>query len=620
MSEERNDLPFESGALGRPPEKAKDFRGTLIRLLRYFKPYRYPILAVLVAALFSTVFTIAAPKILGLATTRLFEGIMARVQGQANIGIDFQYIAVILLILLAIYVVSITFEYIQGYIMAGVTHKMLYTLRKEVEDKITHLPLKFFDSHRRGEILSRAVNDVDTIGNTLQESLTRFLTSSITLIGVLILMLSISPLLCLLVLLTLPLSLFITVFVARRSQTYFATQQKELGELNAHVEEMFTGHTIIKAFGREQKAIARFTTHNDQYYEASWRARFVSGIIMPLMTAIESLGYLLMSVIGGIMVTNGAIALGDVQAFIQYASQFTQPISQLASISNVIQSTIAAAERIFTLLDEPEEVAETSVQKSLSAPRGDVEFRQVRFGYQEDNILIKGMNITVRAGQTIAIVGPTGAGKTTLVNLLMRFYEIQAGTILIDGVDITQIRREDLRRMTGMVLQDTWLFHGTIKDNIAYGRAEATQENVMQAAKAAYADHFIRALPEGYDTVLTQDTSNISQGQRQLLTIARAILADPTILILDEATSSVDSRTEAHIQQAMNELMKGKTSFVIAHRLSTIRSADMILVMDHGNIIEKGTHNELLEQNGFYADLYRSQFTGSTLQETSQKV
>jgi len=605
--------------MGRPVEKPKDFKRTLMRLLGYFVPQKYRLMIVLGAAIVGTAFNIVGPKILGLATTKLFEGLLAKYQAflrhQPAPGIDFNYIATVLLILLGLYVISAIFLYIQQYVMAGVAQKTVYRLRSEVDEKLSRLPLKFFDSRTHGEILSRMVNDMDNISTTLQQSLTQLITSAVTLLGVIVLMLTISPLLSLVVVLTLPLSLIVTVGLAKRSQNYFRNQQRSLGQLNGHVEEMYTGHKIVKAFGHEGRSIAEFTELNEKLYNAGWRAQFVSGMIMPLMRFIGNLGYVFVAVVGGIMVTKGAIAIGDVQAFIQYAQQFTQPITQLANFANVIQSTMASAERIFELLDEQEEIPEAVDSQIIVAPQGAVEFRHVRFGYREDAILMEDMNIDVRPGQMIAIVGPTGAGKTTLVNLLMRFYEVNGGQILVDGVDITEIKRGELRRTFGMVLQDTWLFNGTIRANIAYGRDGATEEEIIWAARAAYADRFIRTLPEGYNTVLNEDATNISQGQKQLLTIARAFLADPEILILDEATSSVDTRTEMQIQKAMTELMKGRTSFVIAHRLSTIRDADLILVMNHGSIIEKGTHKELLAKGGFYADLYNSQFTGRALQE-----
>lgn len=607
------------GAMGRPVEKAKDFRGTLLRLLRYFLPQRFRLIIVLGTAILGTIFNIVGPKILGLATTKLFDGLIAKYQAflkhQPAPGVDFHYIATVLLILLGLYVISAIFMYIQQYIMAGVAQRTMYQLRKEVDEKLSRLPLRFFDSRTHGEIMSRAINDMDNLSTTLQQSITQLITSVVTLLGVIVMMLTISPLLSLVVVLTLPLSLIVTMGIARRSQGYFRQQQRSLGELNGHVEEMYTGHKIVKAFGHESESIAAFTERNEKLYAAGWKAQFASGIIMPLMRFVGNLGYVFVAVVGGIMVTKNAISIGDVQAFIQYAQQFTQPITQLANIANVIQSAMASAERLFELLDEQEEVPETTNAQVITHPEGSVQFEHVRFGYNKDAILMEDMNINVQPGQMIAVVGPTGAGKTTLVNLLMRFYEVNNGRILVDGVDITRIKRGQLRRMFGMVLQDTWLFNGPIRDNIAYGREDATEEQIIQAAKAAYADHFIRTLPEGYNTILNEEASNISQGQKQLLTIARAFLADPEILILDEATSSVDTRTEIQIQKAMTELMKGRTSFVIAHRLSTIRDADLILVMNHGTIIEKGTHEELLAQHGFYADLYNSQFTGRTLVE-----
>ncbi len=612
------------GAMGRAVEKPKDFKRTLGRLLRYFLPQRTALIVVLVTAVLGTVFNIVGPKILGLATTKLFDGLLAKYQAflhhQSAPGVDFNYIATVLLILLGLYVISAIFMYIQQYVMAGVAQRTVYQLRREVEEKFARLPLKFFDSRTHGEILSRAVNDMDNISTTLQQSVTQLITSAITLIGVIVMMLTISFWLSLVVILTLPLSLIVTMGIAKRSQNYFRDQQRSLGHLNGHVEEMYTGHKIVKAFGHEQKAVDQFTVLNENLYEAGWKAQFVSGMIMPLMRFVGNLGYVFVAVVGGIMVTKGSIALGDVQAFIQYAQQFTQPITQLANIANVIQSTMASAERIFELLDEQEERPEVATSAAVVAEAGSVRFEHVKFGYKEDEILMEDMNIDVKPGEMIAIVGPTGAGKTTLVNLLMRFYEVNGGRIVVDGVDVTDTKRGELRRKFGMVLQDTWLFSGTIRDNIAYGREGATEDEIVRAAKAANADHFIRTLPDGYGTVLNEEATNISQGQKQLLTIARAFLADPEILILDEATSSVDTRTEMQIQKAMGELMKGRTSFVIAHRLSTIRDADMILVMNHGTIIEKGTHESLLAKNGFYADLYNSQFTGRTLVQEEAAV
>ncbi len=603
------------GGFGMVGAKPKNFRGTLTRLLQYFRPQALALSFVVLAAILSTVFNIIGPKILGFATTRLFQGVVQIYMHVPGAHVDFTYIGNIMLILLGLYLISAIFGYLQQYVMAGVAQRTVYLMRKQVDEKLARLPLKFYDSRTHGEILSRAVNDMDNISNTLQQSLTQLITSVVTIIGVIVLMLTISPILSLVVLITLPLSVVVAAQVAKRSQKYFAGQQRALGELNGHVEEMYTGHKIVKAFGREEESIARFKELNDKYYDSGWRAQFISGIIFPMMNSIGNLGYVFVAVVGGVMVANGSLALGDVQAFIQYARQFSMPITQLASITNTIQLTIASAERVFELLDEPEEILEMPAMPALVAPRGTVQFEHVSFRYKDDTPLIEDMNMEVHPGQTIAIVGPTGAGKTTLVNLLMRFYELNSGKILIDGVDIKEMPRGELRRKFGMVLQDTWLFHGSIRDNIAYGREDASEAEIMQAAKAAYADHFIRTMPENYKTELNEEASNISQGQKQLLTIARAILANPEILILDEATSSVDTRTEVLIQKAMTELMQGRTTFVIAHRLSTIRDADTILVMNHGSIIEQGTHEELLAKHGFYAELYNSQFTGRVLEE-----
>jgi len=611
-------MPMRWGSMGMSVDKPKDLKGTLFRLLGYFKPRKYQLLAVIVAGTVGTVFNVVGPKILGLATTKLFEGIVLKSRGLGSV--DFGYIGHILLILIGLYLVSACFQYVQQYLMAGVAQKTVYALRRQVEEKFERLPLKFYDSRTHGELLSRAVNDLDNISSTLQQSLTQLITSVITIIGVTVLMLTISPLLTLAVLITLPLSVFITTTIAKRSQTYFRDQQTRLGQLNGHVEEMYTGHLIVKAFGQEGGSVAEFRRLNDRYYEAGWRAQFATGMIMPIMTFVGNLGYVLIAVFGGIMVLRRAIAIGDVQAFVQYARQFSQPITQLTSITNTIQLTMASAERVFELLDEPEEITDPEPAQVIAQPRGAVRFEHISFGYDETAPLIEDMSIDVNPGQTIAIVGPTGAGKTTLVNLLMRFYDVQRGAIRVDGVDIRDLKRGQLRRMFGMVLQDTWLFSGTIHDNIAYGRETAAQDDVVRAAQAAQADHFIRTLPDGYNTVLTGEATTLSQGQKQLLTIARAFLADPQILILDEATSSVDTRTEVLIQHAMSELMKGRTSFVIAHRLSTIQNADVILVMRHGSIVEQGTHRELLEQNGFYAELYNSQFTGRVLEEAEAAV
>lgn len=595
--------------MGMPVEKAKDFKGTLRRLMSYIRPYRMQLFSVLLMAVISTLFNIVSPKIMGKATTKLFEGLIAKMQGIPGAAIDFTYVGQILLILLGFYALSALFSYFQQYIMASVAQKTVYDLRRDVSDKLNRLPLKYFDGRTHGETLSRVTNDVDNISSTLQQSLTQLITSILTIIGVVVMMLTISPWLTLIAVVTLPLSVVAIASIAKRSQKQFVRQQAELGKLNGHVEEMYTGHKIIKAFGREQTSLEQFDTINDRLYEAGWKAQFISGVIMPIMSFIGNIGYVLVAVVGGIFVTKGSITIGDVQAFIQYSRQFTMPISQTANIANIIQSTVASAERVFEILDEEEEVPEVSTPTVLKEAEGYVSFDSVQFGYDPEHILIQDMNIDVEAGQTVAIVGPTGAGKTTLINLLMRFYELNGGKITVDGKDITKMKRGDLRTIFGMVLQDTWLFNGTIMENIAYGLEGATEADVYRAAKTAHADHFIRTLPEGYQTILNEEASNISQGQKQLLTIARAILADPPIMILDEATSSVDTRTEVFIQKAMNEVMKGRTSFVIAHRLSTIKDADLILVMNHGSVIEKGTHDELLAQNGFYADLYNSQFS-----------
>ncbi|NQX47082.1 ABC transporter ATP-binding protein [Paenibacillus tritici] len=602
--------------MGMPPEKAKDFKGTLRRLVRYLRPRQVQLIIVFVMAIASTVFSIFSPKVMGRATTKLFEGAYGKMMDVPGAVIDFGYINDILILLAGLYLFSALFSYIQQYVMAGVAQKVVYDMREQINSKLERLPLKYFDSRTHGEILSRATNDVDNISTTLQQSLTQLITSIVTIVGVIVMMLTISPWLTLITIVTLPLSFVVIMLITKRSQTYFVGQQKSLGQLNGHVEEMYTGHRIIKAFGREKNSLKDFDKINDQLYDSGWRSQFISGIIMPLMMFIGNLGYVLVCVVGGIFVTKKAIDVGDIQAFIQYSRQFTMPITQTANIANIIQSTIASAERVFELLDEEEEIPEvgTSLAKrTADAEEGAVEFRHVKFGYKENEVLIEDMNIEVSPGQTIAIVGPTGAGKTTLINLLMRFYEVNSGEIVIDGVNITNMKRSELRSKFGMVLQDTWLFNGTIRDNIAYGREGSTEADVVRAAKAAHADHFIRTLPLGYDTILNEEASNISQGQKQLLTIARAILADPSILILDEATSSVDTRTEVQIQKAMNTLMNGRTSFVIAHRLSTIRDADLILVMNQGSVIEKGTHLELLEAGGFYADLYNSQFSGDDL-------
>lgn len=619
--------------MGMPVQKAKNFKGTLTRLMGYLMPFKVRFIAVFILATASTVFSIVGPKIMGMATTKLGEGIMAKyihyLQLQMAIQrkmpadvitklklqpvprIDFTYIGRILLLMVGLYIVSALFSFIMSYIMAGVSQLTVYKMRNDVKEKLDRLPLKYFDMRIHGEILSRVTNDMDNIATTLQQSLAQLITSIVTVLGVLVMMLSISPVMTLIAIVTLPASAVITSFIAKKSQKYFADQQKILGQLNGHVEEMYTGHKIVKAFGHEEDSIKEFDDINEKLYAVGWKAQFMSGIIFPALNFVSNVGYVLVCVVGGLMVAKQKIEIGDIQAFIQYVRQFTQPIIQTANIVNVIQSTVASAERVFEVMDESEETPDREDAVAIRFPRGEVKFEHVKFGYKEDVTLIEDMNIDVKQGQTIAIVGPTGAGKTTLVNLLMRFYEIKGGRITVDGADIRDMKRGDLRTLFGMVLQDTWLFNGTIRDNIAYGREDASEEEIVRAAKAAHADHFIRTLPEGYNTILNEEASNISQGQKQLLTIARAILADPAILILDEATSNVDTRTEVLIQKAMVNLMKGRTSFVIAHRLSTIRDADLILVMNSGSIIEQGSHKELLDKGGFYADLYNSQFTGA---------
>ncbi len=602
--------------LGMPVQKARDFKGTLRRLTGYLEPHRPALIVVMAAGVIATLFSVIGPKMLGLATTRIFEGYLARTLGRSNAGIDFSYVGRILSTLLALYVVSAAFQYLQQYVMSGVAQKTVYALRQAVEAKFSRLPLRFFDSKTHGEIMSRAVNDLDNISSTLQQNLTQLVTSVLTVVGIVIMMLTISWLLTIVVVLTLPLSVVVVSRLARRSQGYFVRQQKALGDLNGHVAEMYSGHTIVTAFGHEARAVKTFEDLNEKYYDGAWRAQFVTGMMFPIMMFIGNLGYVAVAVIGGFLVTRRAIALGDVQAFIQYSRQFSMPISQLSSIANSIQLTIASAERVFELLDEPEEPADAPAAATRPAARGDVQFDHVAFSYKADAPLIEDLSIQVTSGQMVAIVGPTGAGKTTLVNLLMRFYDVNAGSIRVDGVDVRELSRGGLRRMFGMVLQDTWLFSGSIRDNIAYGREGAGADEIVQAARAAQADHFIRTLPDNYETMINEEATNLSQGQKQLLTIARAFLADPAILILDEATSSVDTRTEVLIQAAMARLMHGRTTFVIAHRLSTIRKADVILMMEHGRIVEKGTHEALLAAGGHYAELYQSQFAGTVLSET----
>ena len=587
-------------------EKARDFRGTMIKLIKYLSVYRNSILIVALFAAISTVFTIIGPKILGQAITKLFEGSIAQLTGTGSI--DFESISKILLTVAGLYLTSAAFSYGQGWIMAGVSAKITYRFRKDISEKINRMPLGYFESTNHGEILSRVTNDVDTVSHTLNQSLSQIITSSITVIGVLVMMLSISWLMTLVALIIIPLSLLVVSLIVKQSQKYFKQQQDYLGHVNGHVEEMYGGHIVIKAFNGEEKSIQRFNQLNDKLYEAAWKSQFFSGMMMPIINFIGNIGYVAVCILGGYLAVQKTITVGDIQAFIQYVRNFTQPITQLANISNVLQQTAAAAERVFEFLNEAEESPETENPVAPEAVRDRVEFKNVRFGYNPQKIIIKNFSANVDSGQKIAIVGPTGAGKTTIVKLLMRFYDVTDGAILIDEHNVKDFYRKDLRQMFGMVLQDTWMFNGTIMDNIRYGRPDVSDEEVIAAAKAAHIDHFIRTLPEGYNFVLNEETTNISQGQMQLLTIARAILANPKMLILDEATSSVDTRTELLIQKAMDHLMANRTSFIIAHRLSTIRDADLILVMRDGDIVEQGKHKELLSRGGFYAELYNSQF------------
>ncbi len=656
--------PMGGGPMGHgmPMEKAKNFKAGFGRLMKYLTRHKAALAIVIVMSVLATVFAIFGPKVLGEATTELFKPVTAQSMVKSQIResvpddikvqldnntityeqaiaeaknspdkevavkamqaeqmlksanelkIDFGKVGGIILTVLGLYLLSSLFSFVLQFVMAKTSQTIVYDMRAELDKKLAKLPLKYFDGRTHGEILSRVTNDIDTVSTSLQQGLTQVISAVTTLIGIIIMMFTISWLITLVSLVILPMSFFVTKSVIKRSQKYFKKQQAEIGHINGHVEEMYAAHTVVKAFGKEEESEEKFNGINERLYGVAWRAQFLSGIMMPLMNFLSNISYVFVCVIGGVLVINGQISIGDVQAFIQYSRQFTQPIMQVAQIANVMQSTVAAAERVFEVLDEPEMTPDVQLA-AVPMARGAVDFEHVSFGYNPDKTVIKDMNLKVNPGDVVAIVGPTGAGKTTLVNLLMRFYEVDEGSIRVDGVDISTMPRETLRQRFGMVLQDTWLFGGTIRDNIAYGRAGATEEEIMKAAKMAHADHFIRTLPDGYDTVLNEEASNISSGQRQLITIARALLADPAVLILDEATSNVDTRTEAYIQNAMIALMKGRTNFVIAHRLSTIRNASTILVMNEGQIIEQGTHKQLMEKNGFYADLYNSQFTGAT--------
>ena len=601
--------PMGHGGHGMPGEKAKDFRGTMKKLMAYLGAYKLQLLLVGIFAVGSTVFNIVGPKILGRATTEIFNGLVGKISGGA--GIDFEKIGRILLLLLALYACSALFSFIQGYIMTGVSQKLTYRMRKEISEKINRLPMNYFDKVPHGEILSRITNDVDTLSQSLNQSATQMITSVTTIIGVLIMMLSISPLMTLIALLILPVSVGMISVIVKKSQRYFKSQQEYLGHVNGQVEEIYGGHIIVKAFNKEEDVIASFDRDNDILYESAWKSQFLSGMMMPIMQFVGNLGYVAVVILGGWLAMRDAIEVGDIQSFIQYVRNFTQPIQQAAQVANMLQSTAAASERVFEFLEEDEEDQTVEHPVSIEGLEGRVEFDHVKFGYHADHTIIHDFSAKVEPGQKIAIVGPTGAGKTTMVKLVMRFYDVNSGAIRVDGHDIRDFNRSELREMFGMVLQDTWLFKGSIEDNIRYGKLDATREEVVEAAKAAYVHRFVQTLPGGYDMELNEEASNVSQGQKQLLTIARAILADPKILILDEATSSVDTRTEVRIQKAMDNLMRGRTSFIIAHRLSTIRDADLILVMKDGDIVEQGSHEELLAQKGFYADLYNSQFERS---------
>ncbi|MFC2063743.1 ABC transporter ATP-binding protein [Chloroflexota bacterium] len=587
-------------------EKPRDIKGTLKKLLEYLGRYKIVILFVWLLAIGSTVASIVGPKILGRATTELFEGVMARIAGTG--GIDFTSIGQIIMQVLLLYVFSAMLSYGQGWVMANVAMNITYRFRKDIAEKINRMPLSYFDRTSQGEVLSRVTNDVDTVSQSLNQSLTQIITSVATLIGVLVMMFSISWQMTLAALIVLPISFGLIGFIIGKSQVYFKQQQDYLGHINGHVEEMYGGHIVMKAFNGEERSVQQFDEINTVLYDSAWKSQFLTGLMMPLMNFVGNLGYVLVCILGGYYAVQGLISIGDIQAFIQYVRSFMQPITQLANISNVFQQTLAAAERVFEFLNEEEEIPETTDPVHIDNFEGRVDFKNVHFGYDPDKIIINDFTFYAEPGQKIAIVGPTGAGKTTMVKLLMRFYDVISGEIMVDGHNIKDFNRGDLRCMFGMVLQDTWLYNGTIMDNIRYGRSSATDEEVFEAARAARVDHFVRALPDGYDLVLNEETTNISQGQKQLMTIARAFLSDPTILILDEATSSVDTHTEVQIQKAMDLLMKGRTSFVIAHRLSTIRNADWILVMKDGDIVEQGKHDKLLAKKGFYAELYNSQF------------
>ena len=609
----RNGPKFGPGGMHgmRGGEKAKDFKGTLGKLFKYLRPYYFRLVIVVIFASASTVFAIVGPKILAKATDKLSEGIMAKVAGTG--GIDFDYIGQIILILVGLYLISALFSYIQGFITSTISQRVAYDLRTSISQKMDRMPLSYFDKHTSGDILSRVTNDIDTIAQSLNQSMSQVITSTVTVIGIFIMMLTISPVMTLIAVCVLPVSMVLIGLVMKRSQKYFARQQAALGDVNGHIEEMYGGHNVVKAFNGEAASVEQFNEYNDNLYESAGKSQFFSGLMQPITGFVGNVGYVAVCLLGGVLAGGGSITIGDIQAFIQYVRQFNQPITQLAQTMNMLQSTAAAAERVFEFLGEEELEPETPkvTADEVAKVEGSVTFADVNFGYLKDQTIINDFSLHVHAGQTVAIVGPTGAGKTTIVKLLMRFYELNSGSILIDGKDIRDFGRQDLRSLFGMVLQDTWLFNGTIKENLMYGKLDASDEEVKEACKVAYVDHFVQTLENGYETMINEESSNISQGQKQLLTIARAFLKDPKILILDEATSSVDTRTEVLIQKGMEKLMEGRTSFVIAHRLSTIRDADTIIVMKDGDIVELGNHDSLLAKDGFYASLYRSQFEGS---------
>ncbi|MEF9991170.1 MAG: ABC transporter ATP-binding protein [Romboutsia sp.] len=603
----------ESMGRGMSTEKAKDFKGTMKKLGLYIAKYKLSIIMVVILAIGSAAFSIVGPKVLGKVTTKIFEGIVGKISG--GNGIDFTAIGKIIGVLVILYIISAVFSFIQGYVMSGISQKISYNLRKDLSQKINRLPIKYFDSKTHGEVLSRVTNDIDTLSQSLNQSMTQLVSSVITLVGVLIMMLSISVSMTFVSLLILPLSMGFMSVIVKKSQKYFKSQQEYLGHVNGQVEELYGGHNIVKVFNGEKEAIEEFDKLNDTLYNSAWKSQFLSGMMQPIMMFIGNIGYVLISILGGYLAIRKTIEVGDIQSFIQYVRNFTQPIAQIAQVANLLQSTAAASERVFEFLEEEEEDQTVENPVSVDNLEGKIDFKNVNFGYKEDKTIINDFTANIKPGQKIAIVGPTGAGKTTVVKLLMRFYDVNSGEILVDGHNLKDFNRSELRELFGMVLQDTWLFNASIKDNIRYGKLNATDEEVIEAAKAAHVHHFIKTLPDSYNMELNEESSNLSQGQKQLLTIARAILADPKILILDEATSSVDTRTEVLIQKAMDNLMKGRTSFVIAHRLSTIRDADLILVMNNGDIVEQGSHDDLIVQDGFYANLYNSQF-----EKDSEKV